>query len=93
MYTICWRAWVVQSYPTQMSGEIQVERVRNADGTIELPRRCVYIKIRRCKYCVQGADIIRRVFNKRTYAPMHHNAGEDEGVFRRYELAAAMGGK
>ena len=58
MYTICWRAWVVQSYPTQMSGEMQVERVRNADGTIELARRCVHIKIRRCKYCVQGADIM-----------------------------------
>ena len=57
-YTVCWRAWSEISYPTQMSGESKYARVRNTDGSRELPKRCVNIKVRRCKYCVQGQDTL-----------------------------------
>ena len=58
IYTVCWRAWSAVSYPTQLSENDQYARVRNADGTTELTRRCVHIKVRRCKYCVQEDDIL-----------------------------------
>ena len=58
LYTICWRAWSAVTYPTQLSTQDKYARVRNADGTTELPRRCVHIKVRRCKYCVQGEDTL-----------------------------------
>jgi hypothetical protein len=57
-YTVCFRAWSAISYPTQLSEEDKHARVRNSDGTTELMRRCVHIKIRRCKYCVQEDDIL-----------------------------------
>jgi hypothetical protein len=57
-YTICWRAWSEIAYPSKLSTEIQYARVRNQDGSTELPRRCVHVKVRRCKYCVQGEDTL-----------------------------------
>jgi hypothetical protein len=57
-YTICWRAWSEVAYPTQLSTETKYARVRNQDGSTELVRRCVHVKVRRCKYCVQGEDTL-----------------------------------
>jgi hypothetical protein len=55
-HTICWRAWAYAIYPSQLSTADQGARLRNSDGTTELPMRCVNIRVRRCKYCVQETD-------------------------------------
>ena len=57
-YTICWRAWVVNFYPSELSTAEMVSEVRNVDGTMELPKRCVHVKVRRCKYCVRSEDTL-----------------------------------
>jgi len=58
-YTVCFQAWSRVGYPSQLhSGPMQFQRLRNTDGSTELPRRCVHVKVRRCKYCVTSEETL-----------------------------------
>jgi hypothetical protein len=50
-YTTCFRAYAVVPGG---SGEPMIL----ADGTRELPPRCVHVRVRRCKYCVGPEDTL-----------------------------------
>ena len=57
-YTICWLAWSAITYPSQLSDIDLRARLRNTDGTTQLPTRCAHVRVRRCKYCVQGEETL-----------------------------------
>jgi len=59
MHTVCFQSWALITYPSNLhAGPPQARRARNADGSAELPRRCVNIKVRRCKYCVDSEETL-----------------------------------